>query len=101
VMRAEFGTERAQVAEAVQSVTRSVSSVLSRVALVRYDAFDDLGGRLSFSLAILDEQGSGILLTSIAGSSDTRLYAKSMTRGVAEHSLSPEEEQAAKAAMTR
>ena len=100
-MRAELAAEREQLASNVQTVTQSVSSVLRRVALIRYDAFDDLGGRLSFSLAIMDDQGSGIVLTSIAGTSDTRLYAKSMTLGTAEHALSPEEEQAAAAAMTR
>lgn len=100
-MRDELATERERLAGIVQSVTRSVSTVLRRVALVRYDAFEDLGGRLSFSLAILDDSGNGITLTSIASTSDTRLYAKSLSHGVAEHALSPEEEQAVAAAMTR
>jgi hypothetical protein len=100
-MRDELATERERLAGIVGSVTRSVSTVLRRVALVRYDAFEDLGGRLSFSLAILDDSGNGITLTSIASTSDTRLYAKSLSHGVAEHALSPEEEQAIAAAMTR
>ena len=100
-MHAELATERERLAGTVESVTRSVNTVLRRVALVRYDAFDELSGRLSFSLAILDDGGSGITLTSIAGTSDTRLYAKSLTAGVAEHPLSPEEEQAVAGAMTR
>jgi len=82
-------------------MSHSVNTVLRRVALVRYDAFDDLGGRLSFSLAIMDDNGDGITLTSIASTSDTRLYAKSLSRGMGEHALSPEEEQAVKAAMSR
>jgi hypothetical protein len=80
---------------------RSVDTVLRRVALVRYDAFDDLSGRLSFSLALLDDNGNGVTLTSIASASDTRLYAKSLAGGVGEHALSPEEEQAVKAALSR
>jgi uncharacterized protein YlxW (UPF0749 family) len=93
--------ERTKITQTVQSMQRSVDTVLRRVALVRFDAFDDLSGRLSFSLAILDNDGNGITLTSIAGNSETRLYAKSLTGGIGEHALSPEEEQAVKAALAR
>jgi len=93
--------ERSQIAQEVADMRSSVSSVLRRVALVRYDAFDDLGGRLSFSLAIMDDNGDGITLTSIASPTESRIYAKSLSRGVGEHALSPEEEQAVKAAMSR
>ncbi|MDQ1737194.1 MAG: hypothetical protein QOH56_3445 [Pseudonocardiales bacterium] len=93
--------ERTKITQTVQSMQRSVDTVLRRVALVRFDAFDDLSGRLSFSLAILDNDGNGITLTSIASNSETRLYAKSLTGGIGEHALSPEEEQAVKAALAR
>ena len=96
-----LATERAEITGTVRSMQRSVDTVLRRLALVRYDAFDDLGGRLSFSLAITDEAGNGVLLTSIASNSDTRLYAKSLVAGVGEHTLSPEEQQAVKAALAR
>jgi len=98
-MQTQLAGERAELAKTVSSINTTVGSVLRRVALVRYDAFDDLGGRLSFSLALLDDGGNGITLTSIAGTSDTRLYAKSLTAGVGEHALSPEEEQAVRAAL--
>ena len=93
-MQTQLAGEREELTRTVQSLDAGIGSVLRRVALVRYDAFDDLGGRLSFSLAIMDDKGNGIALTSIAGTSDTRLYAKSLTGGVGEHALSPEEEQA-------
>ena len=98
-MQTELATERTELARTVQQLGETVSTVLRRVALVRYDAFDDLSGRLSFSLAILDDHGNGITLTSIASPSDTRFYAKSLTGGVGEHALSPEEEQAVRAAL--
>ena len=100
-MRGELTDERAGLAKTVEQIQREVSTALRRVALVRYDAFEDLGGRLSFSLAIMDDNGNGVTLTSIASTSDTRLYAKSLTGGVGEHALSAEEEQAVKAALTR
>ncbi|CAN5502281.1 hypothetical protein BH10ACT8_BH10ACT8_18930 [soil metagenome] len=93
--------ERAQIGSTVQDMQRSVNTALRRVALVRFDAFDDLSGRLSFSLALMDNDGNGVTLTSIASTTDTRLYAKSLSGGIGEHALSPEEEQAVKAALAR
>jgi hypothetical protein len=74
---------------------------LSNVALVRYDAFAELSGRLSFSLALLDEDGDGVTISAIAGAADTRVYAKSVAAGKGEHELSPEEEQAVAAALAK
>jgi hypothetical protein len=68
---------------------------------VRYDAFADLSGRMSFSLALLDERGDGIALSALTGRSDTRVYAKSIAAGQGEHELSPEELQAVQAALPK
>ena len=75
-----------------------VDTALRRVALVRFDAFPDLAGRLSFRAAVLDESGSGLVLTSIAGRSDARLYAKTVSASGGSDDLSPEEAQAVQAA---
>jgi hypothetical protein len=64
------------------------------LAVVRYDAFGDMGGHLSWSLALLDDAGDGVVLTSIHGRSDARSYAKSVTGWASEVQLSPEEEEA-------
>jgi hypothetical protein len=74
---------------------------LRNVALVRYDAFGEMSGRLSFSLALLDEHGDGVTLSAIAGPGDTRVYAKGVNDGKGEHELSPEEQQAVRAAMAK
>ncbi|MDX6200384.1 MAG: hypothetical protein QOJ79_3535 [Actinomycetota bacterium] len=71
-----------------------LSDALRHVAVVRYDAFGDMGGRMSFSAALLDDAGDGLVLTSINGRSETRTYAKGVKAGSSDHSLSPEEEQA-------
>ncbi len=71
-----------------------LSDALRHVAVVRYDAFGDMGGRLSFSAALLDDAGDGLVLTSINGRSETRTYAKGVKAGESDHSLSPEELQA-------
>ena len=67
---------------------------VQRVALVRYDAFEDMGGHLSFSAALLDGAGNGVVITSINGRQDTRCYAKSVRGGTSEHNLSVEEQEA-------
>jgi hypothetical protein len=83
----------------LERIDRVIDAALRRVALVRFDAFDDLSGRLSFSLALLDGRGDGITLTSLAGHSDTRLYAKPINAGAAATDLSPEEQDAVAAAL--
>ncbi len=69
-------------------------SHISRVGLVRYKAFRDIGGDMSFSLALLDGLGSGLVLTGIHGSQETRVYAKGVDKYLSAHPLSGEEQQA-------
>jgi hypothetical protein len=64
---------------------------LRHLAVVRYDAFGDMGGHLSWSLALLDDGGHGVVLTSIHGRSEARTYAKSISGWTSEQQLSPEE----------
>jgi hypothetical protein len=71
-----------------------IEGSVRRVGLVRYDAFEDVGGRLSFSCAFLDDHGSGVVVTSINGRQDTRVYAKPLVEGKSPYNLSIEEEEA-------
>lgn len=73
---------------------------VSRVAVVRYDAFEDMGGALSFSAALLDERGDGVVMSAINGRSETRTYAKAIQGGGSEHHLSDEEVAAVERAMS-
>jgi hypothetical protein len=76
-------------------------SAVSQVGLVRYDAFDDMGGALSFSAALLDERGDGVVVSAINGRTETRCYAKPIVSGRSEHNLSREEEAAIETAVER
>ena len=80
--------------EDLAAARADLSDALRHVAVVRYDAFGDMGGRLSFSAALLDDAGDGLVLTSINGRSETRTYAKGVKGSQSDHSLSPEELQA-------
>jgi hypothetical protein len=70
------------------------SAALRHVAVVRYDAFTDTGGQLSWSMALLDDSGSGVVLTAIQGRNESRTYAKSIASWTSETQLSPEEQDA-------
>ena len=78
----------------VAALRSETGDALRHLALVRYDAFGDMGGHLSWSLALLDDAGHGVVLTSIHGRSDSRTYAKSITGWSCEQQLSPEEQEA-------
>ena len=68
-------------------------------ALVRYDAYNELSGHQSTSVALLDAHRSGVVLSSIVHRDQARLYVKQVTEGEGEIQLSPEERQAVEAAL--
>jgi hypothetical protein len=69
-------------------------------ALVRYDAYNELSGRQSMSIALLDGTRSGIVLTCIHHRDQARVYAKQVQEGRSELELSPEEEEAVRVALS-
>ena len=62
-----------------------------KIGLVRYDAFDETGDKLSFSLTLLDGKNNGVVLSSLAGHDASRIYAKAVTGGECREALSAEE----------
>jgi hypothetical protein len=97
VQRLERAIRALHSADKKQQV--QIEGSVRRVGLLRYDAFEDVGGRLSFSCALLDEHGNGVVLTSINGRQETRVYAKPVTGGASSHNLSMEEEEAIRRAL--
>lgn len=71
------------------------------VSLVRFNNFDDTGGNQSFALALTDPDSNGVVISSLHARNQTRVYAKSVARGVAEGALSAEERDALREATTR
>jgi hypothetical protein len=70
------------------------TAAISRIGLIRFDAFDDAGGAQSFALALVDDDGDGIVLSSLHSRPTTRVYVKAIRRGVADAPLSAEETRA-------
>ena len=103
VIAEEIADLRALVADGLHAgpAKPGEQAALENLALVRYDAFGEMSGRLSFSLALLDAKGDGVTISAIASTSDTRVYAKGVAGGKGEHELTPEEQQAVASALGR
>lgn len=71
---------------------------LRDIGIVRYDALREMSGQLSFSLALLNATGDGVVLSSINGRAETRTYAKAVLAGQGRPELSPEEAKAVQSA---
>ncbi len=88
-----------QLAGGDRRLAETLQGAVQHVGVVRFDAFEDMGGRLSFSAAFLDARGDGVVITSINGRQDTRCYAKEVRAGASIHNLSDEEAQAIREAL--
>jgi hypothetical protein len=78
-----------------------LDEAISHRALVRYDAYGEMSGRQSTSIALLDATASGLVVSSIHHRDQARVYAQEIQAGRPEHELSPEEEQAIDLALGR
>ena len=96
----ELRSDLLVVHDNTQLLRRMAKESISHLGLVRFDAFQDLSGSMSFSLAMLDEQGDGLVVTSISGRNDSRLYAKPIKGGHCGDSITDEERQAVEQAVS-
>jgi hypothetical protein len=85
----------------MDTVEARLDHSIAHRALIRYDAWGEMSGHQSTSIALLDETGSGVVLSSIHHRDQARLYAKEVTSGSSEHELSPEENEAIRLALGR
>lgn len=83
-----------QMESQIDVFNNRLSFCVQRMGIIRYNAFDDTGSDLSYSIALLDENNDGIILTGIYGRIETVSYAKPVKNGVSNYSLSVEELQA-------
>ena len=91
--------EIADLTAALGRVERRIDTTVSRLAVVRYDAYEKSGGHQSASVALLDASRSGVVLSAIQGRDYARIYVKELDAGRAAVSLSPEEQEAVERAM--
>ncbi len=92
----ELHTTRAELAELQDKHVRlkeQVQNCLQNVKMVRYDAFDAMGGKMSYSLLLTDANNKGIILTSIYGRDESRNFVKDIDNGKSSYVLADEEKQ--------
>jgi hypothetical protein len=89
----------ARLEERMGAAEGRLDGAIAYRALVRYDAYGELSGRQSSSLALLDAAGDGVVLSCITHRDTARLYCKSVHGGRGEFELSPEEDEAIRRAL--
>jgi len=90
-----------ELAVALSRVDRRVDGAVTNTAVVRYDAIAGAGGHQSASIAFLDANRTGTVVTAIQGRDYARIYVKDLDRGRSSTALSPEEQEAVERAMAR
>jgi hypothetical protein len=90
-----------EIAAGLSRVDRRVDGAITNTAVVRYDAYEDTGGKQSASFAFLDATRTGTVVTAIQGRDYARIYVKDIERGTPSVALSPEEQTAVERAMGR
>ncbi len=83
----------------IRRIYRRLESVYQKIGIVKYDAFAQMGGQLSFSLALLDENNNGFILNSVHSSDGCYSYTKEITEGSCSGTLGEEEKKALAMAM--
>ncbi len=83
-----------QISTQQEGQSLALSSCVQKIGMVRFNAFDDVGGEQSFALVLLDASGNGVALSSLYGRQDSRFYAKAIVNGEGERPLSEEEQRA-------
>lgn len=83
----------------IQALYRKFEGAFQKVGIVKYDAFNQMGGQLSFSLALLDENDNGFILNSVHSTEGCYSYTKEIKKGICEISLGDEEKKALDIAM--
>jgi hypothetical protein len=95
------GEVAARLDERLDGVELSLTGAVCHHALVRYDAYNELSGQQSVSIALLDDRRSGVVLTCIHHRDQARVYAKQILEGLGELELSPEEAEAVRVALAK
>jgi Protein of unknown function (DUF4446) len=91
----------AQLGKRLEGNERRLGRTISRTAVIRYDAYGEMTGRQSSSMALLDDTGTGVVLSSILHREQARMYVKGIREGQSEFELSPEENEAIETALGR
>lgn len=88
--------EKEEIIKYLETVERRLKKSVQGVGIVRFNPFDDAGSNQSFSIAFLNEEGDGVVISSLYSREKVSVYAKPIKKGESEYSLSGEEKEAVK-----
>ncbi len=83
-----------QATKEIENLREGVRRAITKIGIVRFNPFKEIGGDQSFSIALLNEYNDGVVVTSYYGRELNRIYAKAVRSGASEHELSQEEKEA-------
>jgi hypothetical protein len=95
----EVGTKAEELAALYDALEARSRGSLQHIGMVRFNPFEDTGSDQSFAIALLDDRRDGIVLSSLHGRGQTRVFAKPVEGGESKHQLSDEEAQAIRIAV--
>lgn len=90
----EIKKDNSEIKAYYTKLDKDISSCIQKVGLVRYNAFRDVGSDLSFAIALLDGNDTGVVLNGLYGSDSSNIYAKPIKGGISAYQLSEEEKYA-------
>lgn len=88
---AKLDEQQVRISQTIEQMIRQMKEMKANVSIKRYNAFQEQGSDLSFSIAIVDDHGDGFVLTGIHSRHGTQVYAKPVNKGQSSYTLSPEE----------
>lgn len=91
--------ENANLREENARIDALLQTAITRVGVVRFSAFQDMGSDLSYAVALLDAKNNGVVLSSIFAREDSRSYVKPIENGHSSYTMTAEEQQAVKDAI--
>lgn len=84
----------------LQKAEQKLRASSNQTGIIRFNAFDNMGSNLSFAVALTNQEGDGLVLTSINSREESRVYAKPLTKGESNYPLGTEEREAINMALT-
>ncbi|WP_159888104.1 DUF4446 family protein [Paenibacillus puerhi] len=83
-----------QADQSIQNIRQDMIRMKSRLGVYRFNAFSESGSDLSFAIALVDEEATGVVLSAIHNRDQAYVYAKPLVKGQSKYALSPEEKEA-------
>lgn len=95
----KLNVSKEEIVKYLETVERRLKKSVQGIGIIRFNPFEDAGSNQSFSVAFLNEEGDGVVISSLYSREKVSVYAKPIKKGESEYSLSDEEKEAVKDAL--